>query len=61
MNGPMAIRSSSARCVDALEQQVWLVKDGTSWRLEPGVKEAAAWVPLSLQDTVEQLFEKSGS
>ena len=43
--------------VDALVQQGWLVETGTRWQLKPGAEEAAARVPPSLQEMVEQLFD----
>jgi predicted ATPase len=42
--------------VDALVQQGWLTEAGTRWQVKPGAEEAAARVPRSLQEMVEQLF-----
>jgi DNA-binding winged helix-turn-helix (wHTH) protein len=46
--------------VDALVQQGWLVETGARWRFKPGSEEAAALVPRSLQEMVEQLFDGLG-
>jgi DNA-binding winged helix-turn-helix (wHTH) protein/tetratricopeptide (TPR) repeat protein len=43
--------------VDALVQQGWLVEVGAGWQLKPGAEDAAARVPRSLQEMVEQLFD----
>jgi DNA-binding winged helix-turn-helix (wHTH) protein/predicted ATPase len=43
--------------VDALVQQGWLVEAGAHWQLKPGAEAAAARVPRSLQEMVEQLFD----
>jgi DNA-binding winged helix-turn-helix (wHTH) protein/predicted ATPase len=43
--------------VDALVQQGWLVEAGARWQLKPGAEQAAARVPRSLQEMVEQLFD----
>jgi DNA-binding winged helix-turn-helix (wHTH) protein/predicted ATPase len=43
--------------VDALVQLGWLVETGGHWQITPGTKEAAARVPSSLQEMVEQLLD----
>jgi DNA-binding winged helix-turn-helix (wHTH) protein/tetratricopeptide (TPR) repeat protein len=47
--------------VDALVQQGWLVEAGTRWQVKPGAEQAAARVPRSLQEMVQQLFEGLGN
>ena len=43
--------------VDALVQQGWLAVAGARWHVQLGAEEAAARVPPSLQEMVEQLFD----
>ena len=43
--------------VDALVQLGWLVETGGHWQITPGTREAAARVPSSLQEMVEQLLD----
>ena len=43
--------------VDALVRQGWLVEAGARWQVKPGAEQAAARVPRSLQEMVEQLFD----
>jgi DNA-binding winged helix-turn-helix (wHTH) protein/predicted ATPase len=43
--------------VDALVHQGWLGETGARWEIKPGADDAAARVPRSLQDMVEQLFD----
>jgi DNA-binding winged helix-turn-helix (wHTH) protein len=43
--------------VDALVHQGWLALAGAHWRIRPGAEAAAARVPPSLQEMVEQLFD----
>src|SRR5262245_24037973 len=47
--------------VDALVRQGWLVEAGARWQVKPGAEQAAARVPRSLQEMVEQLFDGLGS
>jgi DNA-binding winged helix-turn-helix (wHTH) protein/tetratricopeptide (TPR) repeat protein len=46
--------------VDALVRQGWLVEAGAHWHVKPGAEQAAARVPRSLQEMVEQLFDGLG-
>jgi DNA-binding winged helix-turn-helix (wHTH) protein/predicted ATPase len=43
--------------VDALLHQGWLVEAEARWEIKPGAEAAAARVPRSLQEMVEQLFD----
>ena len=43
--------------VNALVHQGWLAVAGAHWRVRPGAEAAAARVPPSLQEMVEQLFD----